>query len=115
MKYRTYYTPEGKIVTCFAGDLSIVDFSQWEQYAFVEQPADDELDWVNNGTICQRPESPAVLNKLLISGIPKGSVLEIEGIEYPVTESEVELELFAKKTTVILKCFPYLDKKWEIA
>ena len=115
MKYRTYYNPEGKIVTCFAGDLSIVSFSEWEQYSYIEEPADIDKDWINNGAVCQRPENPASLNGLLISNIPIGSTLEIEGTEYPVTEVEVELELFAKRTVVTLKCFPYLDKKWEIA
>lgn len=116
MQNKTFYDQTGKIISSVSADnLAIVDLSQWSQYQSIDAKADILFDWVENGIVKPRPENPATLNGLIISRIPSGSVLRIEDAEYPITDTEVELDLPPNRSTVVLRCFPYLDKTFEVA
>lgn len=73
------------------------------------------------GAIEQRPECFATLTGTLISGIPldrlEEATVTVEGIEYPIPAGESEAEIVIDQPgsyTVLLKCFPYLDKEFTI-
>lgn len=92
----------------------MIDLSQWDSYRSIDEYADPTYQWVDNGAVVTRASNPATLNGTLISGIPCYGNLYIDGIVYPVTDSEVQLDLPLGVRLVRLECFPYLPIQFEV-
>jgi hypothetical protein len=57
----TFYQPSnGKIVTSFSGELSLVDLTPYESYAQIEDFGDSQTQYVENGYLVNIPEKPFV-------------------------------------------------------
>lgn len=115
MQYKTFYDNEGRIVSSIRGDLSIMDLSQWNEFASIDEFAEDKSSYVLNGVITERPQNPAVLNGNIISGIPVPGSLWIDGVKYEITEDTVEISMSSTTRPVLLECFPYLPITFEVS
>lgn len=115
MQSKTFYSPNGFIVGSVKGDLSIVDFSQWDGFDSIEGFAESEKSYVLNGVLTERPQNPAVLNGNIISGIPVPGDLWIDGVKYKITEDTVEISMPSTTRPVLLECFPYLPITFEVS
>lgn len=73
------------------------------------------VDLTGEPTVTARPDMPATIDGLTISGIPAGAVLTIEGVDYTVDDGEAELSFTLPGTyQVKLSLWPYLDKVFEV-
>lgn len=65
--------------------------------------------------IAERPANPAQLVGMSITNVPEGSLIEIEGITYPVDDGVAELAFnFAGTYQVELRSFPYCNETFEV-
>lgn len=81
---------------------------------FIEVPSqtDPGLWYVQHGKLVKRPVMSAVQVGTVISGVPKGAQVLIEGQRYTADGSPIELEFPLPGTYRIhVQCWPYLD--WE--
>lgn len=115
MQAKTFYDTNGRIVGSVQGNLEIADLSQWDGFDSIEAFADTAEFYVNNGVLTERPINPATLNGTTISGIPCPGILRIDGSEYEVTDSVVELVMPSTTRSVVLDCFPYLPATFEVS
>jgi hypothetical protein len=86
------------------------------QSKFVEA-GDEDINtvYIKDGEITQRPDNPAVLSGMTISGLPSGSQVQIDTSIYDVTDDHVDLSFDREgvhKVRVI--SWPYLDKEFDV-
>lgn len=123
--YAVYDPATGKIRragSCVESDLPVIDAKAAESgHAAIERadPTHHDgnayVDLTGEPTVTARPDMPATIDGLTISGIPAGAVLTIEGVDYTVDDGEAELSFTLPGTyQVKLSLWPYLDKVFEV-
>lgn len=82
----------------------------------VADAALDDSWWFNDGEAKLRQRCPAVLDGLVLRGVPPASVIVIEGNSYPCESGgDVELEFeFAGTYLVTVVCWPYLKGSYTV-
>lgn len=114
MDSRTFYDNDGRIISTVRGLLSIADFSALAHLNQINEYADYNTDWVCNGEITPREVNPAIFDGLYIKNVPCPGKLFINNKEYSITDSEIELGLPPGAYMLVLDCFPYLPKTFEV-
>ncbi len=82
----------------------------------IEGAANHRLDYVLDGVITKRPESPATIAGSRISNLVYPCVIEINGTRYECDESFCDLEFVhvGEYNIKVIK-FPFLDKEFKVA
>jgi hypothetical protein len=111
------YDATGRILrygSCPA-DLIAVQAQEGETSVEFDGQVSDVTHYFDGSIIAPRPANPATLSGLNIDDVPEGSVLEIEGTRYPVTDTVVHLSFTYPGTyDVKLFSFPWLDTSFEV-
>jgi len=114
------YSPNGKILATVdtPGDPKALDISPMlDQHPgalslVADVRPDMATQYVNQQSLCDRPRMAVTVKGQVLTGLPQGAVLTIEGREYPVDGTPVELSFNLPGRYVLqATCFPYLD--WE--
>ena len=92
---RTYvaYSPNGKIFgTVNLKESDMLLTSELDGRLYLEGTGSWEHDCVINGEVVPKIDVPYVWNSPILSGLPEGTVVEVEGEFYPITEGEIEFD-----------------------
>lgn len=116
--FTVYKKSTGEIIkTLFipVGDIEL-NFNKDADEDYLNQEGRYEYDCVLNGVVTKRPENPTTLNGLVLSDVPKGSTIYIDGSAYEVElGGEIQLQFNqAGSYSVQIESFPYLDKEFTI-
>jgi hypothetical protein len=75
----------------------------------------DLTDFISEGAVSPRPQCPAVMSGSDIVDIPTPALLTINGTPYDVDVDSVSLSFPNPGSyKLVLKCWPYLDKEFEV-
>lgn len=105
---RVYYDEEG----CICGREVTTKSNLPDPENSLEIGFDDSIvgKYVKNGQLADRPAMPCLLDGLVLKGAPAGAVLTIDGADYQLDGSDVELEFaYPGRYSVKVVCWPYLD------
>lgn len=108
------FNKTGRFVQVLDGDFGLVigPTVQATGLRYVEGSHGDG-QYLVAGTVYDRPESPAVLNGSLITGLPFGATIVINDAVYHCDDDHVELEFDQPGTYAIrVIAWPYLDKEF---
>lgn len=116
--FTVYKKSTGEIIkTLFipVGDIEL-NFNKDADEDYLNQEGRYEYDYVLNGVVTKRPENPTALNGLVLSDVPKGSTIYIDGSAYEVEPGgEIQLQFNqAGSYSVQIESFPYLDKEFIV-
>jgi len=111
----TFYDPDGKINAVLRGDQSVIELNkQMTESLWVDGLWDSNTHYVVDGIATLRPDCPATLDGMVLTGLPVPCVLDINGTQYNADESEVELDLGAGSFQIKVIAFPYLDGVFNV-
>lgn len=111
----SYYDEQGRITGDVTGDEAAIELTKqlttlpWVDGDWLGKPV-----YVLNGVVTDRPVCPAVLNGLVLSNLPVPCVLDINGTQYNVDQSEVTLDLGTGHFVIKVIAFPYLDGVFNV-
>lgn len=116
MNITCYEAATGKILCIVSGDeVAIEATKKYGIHPWVDGEWNTNTHYVKDGVAIERPANPATLSGMTFDNVPVPSVLVINGVEYAVTDSVVELELsMPGQYQIAIKVFPYLDGEFVI-
>lgn len=114
MAEKTFYDTQGKIVYSYSETGMELDVSAYTQYSYIEEVGDPRKQYVFEGQLMERLPNPAVVEGNLLKNVPVAGDLVIDGAIYPIAAGDTELDFSPGINRFVLKCFPYLDKQYEV-
>lgn len=95
----------------YCQEKDVVHQAMFEGEKVIPHHSNDSTDYVKDGTVRTRPVMPLTRTETLISGIPLGAEIIVDGVSYGTCETgELTLEKEdASVYHVTIKLFPYLD------
>lgn len=106
----------GKISGVMDSSLDVIELTaNTINQSFIEGSSNHKLDYVIDGCITPRPESPSYLDGMSIKNLPNPCVILIEGESYDCNETEVELSFSQPGIyKVLVLAWPFLDKEFIV-
>lgn len=95
-KHMVAYDPQGRIVLVASGPVVSVEQTMRLNTSLpllqVPEPVNPALSYVSQGRVLARPAGSALLAGNVLTGVPAGALVVIEGVEYVADGSAIELE-----------------------
>lgn len=112
----SFYETDGRIVSQLSGDEVVIDSTKENtKDLWIDGEWSGQTHYVLDGKATQRPINPATLDNLTLSNLPVPCKISINGTEYDIDESEVELDLpMVNEYLIRVIAFPYLDAEFTI-
>lgn len=115
-KHMVAYDPQGRIVLVASGPVASVEQTMRLNTSLpllqVPEPANPALSYVSQGRVQARPAGSAVLAGNVLTGVPAGALVVIEGVEYTADGSVIELEFSQPGAHAIkVSAWPYQDQE----
>jgi hypothetical protein len=111
----SFYNSRGEFTGTLGGDPGFVEVTkQMTESLWVDGNWDRRTHYVVDGAATLRPACPATIDGMVLTGLPVPCVLDINGINYDVEQSEVELDLGAGSFVIKVIAFPYLDGVFNV-
>jgi len=116
-KHMVAYDPQGRIVLVASGPEGSVEQTMRLNTSLpllqVPEPANPALSYVRQGRVQARPAGSAVLARNVLTGVPAGALVVIEGVEYIADGSAIELEFSQLGAHAIkVSAWPYQDQEF---
>ncbi len=109
------YEPDtGRIVFSARGQIDILGYAQYEGLPYIEEFANSDYKYVQNGQIVDRPPNPAVLSGTTLTNVPPGCVIDYMGVQTTITTPEYTVEVVTQFPQFRLICFPYRVTFYEV-
>lgn len=111
------YNEEGRINKNITSPSDMVEVQLAEGESYLESPevVDDELFYVSNQSIIERPSFSESIVGTVISNLPIPTTIKVEGRTYEVLDGVAELSFSMPGAyRVSLYSFPYKDKTIEV-
>ena len=107
----TYYDKNGEIQISFIGDLHLFDLSAYKEMQFINEPANKLYNYIKNGKIENKLQSPITNNKNTLFNVPENAFYKINEEKFILQKGTNVVETQADITMIVVQCFPYLDKQ----
>lgn len=116
-KHMVAYDTQGRIVLVASGPVASVEQTMRLNTSLplmqVPEPANPALSYVSQGRVQARPAGSAVLAGNVLTGVPAGALVVIEGVEYTADGSEIELEFTQPGAhTIKVSAWPKQDQEF---
>jgi len=113
--YTTFHDASGRITGTLQSDADTAKLNRKLNPNFVAGKFDPDTHYVKDGVATARQANPAKLTGLSITGLPKPSVVTVEGVDYDVTDGQADLSFDQPGTyTVRVSSWPYLNKEFKV-
>jgi hypothetical protein len=119
--YISFYNATGKFTGQSSCEESLMPMVKEETAKIPNLDPFIDGDWfgkpyyVLDGVATLQPENPAILSGLELTSLPVPSIININKVDYPCTDSVATLSFNQPGTyKVTVKSWPYLDKEFTI-
>ena len=110
-----FYEPNGFITGFLSSDEETIALNKSLQSNWIDGEWNGKTHYVLEGEATERPINPATLDNLTLNNLPVPCKISINGTEYDIDESEVELDLpMVNEYLIRVIAFPYLDAEFTI-
>ena len=110
MNTYTYCNNAGRVMGLYSGSVPDLMDDLNPEYQRVDGAVDGATHYILDGAPTLRPISPVAIDGLILSAVPPGSTLYIDGSAYPIEGDTAELEFpLPGSYSVRVECFPFLD------
>lgn len=116
MNYIVYHADTGEIIRSVQCSPDIVHLQCGDDHVWIEGTSvDDTLFWVDDDQVVARPIFDIMVEGSVISGVPFGATVTIEGQDYEADGDDIEFEPSIPGTYAIcVSLFPFQTKILEV-